>query len=355
MPAEKRGRVVFLDIARIFACLCILTVHFDASVSGYSGGVFQYPNSVIPYLWFGGLYLGDIGVSLFFIISGAALEYSNPDGCRPLRKFYFRRFLSIYPSFWIAFAVSLSFTLLFSRDFSAPPCRQLLWSIFGMDGYAKTMGWSAAGFYQVGEWYLGCILLIYLVYPLLSAGVHRNAPLTAAVLAAVYALLIRRIPYIWFFLRLPEVMLGMVFIRFIRSPKNTAAWVVTLSALLLRVLLDQYLHPITKTTITCWTVFLSIALLTEYTRGFMGERFRKALEKLSALTYPAFLIHHRLIDIMISGVDLPHLSHGGAWALFLLYLLLTALLSVCLLKLGRALGNRIRTFLAPVFSPTTQG
>ncbi len=218
---DGHERLIYLDFLRILACLCIITVHFNATVSGYANGIFVYNNSVIPNHYFGNLSLGDIGVSFFFMISGASLQYVYPEGCRPLKKYYFKRAMAIYPAFWIAFAAFTTFDFIWSGGLLPDiPLQKLLWSVTGMDGYALTMGWDQAGFYQIGEWYLGCILLIYIIYPLVSKGVNKYPVATLIGMACIYALLIHRIQYIWFFLRLPEVMLGMIFIKYVKSAKK---------------------------------------------------------------------------------------------------------------------------------------
>lgn len=57
-------RILYLDIIRIFACLCVLTIHFNASMSGYDySGKFMLPNEIITNFPFG-VYLGNIGIGL---------------------------------------------------------------------------------------------------------------------------------------------------------------------------------------------------------------------------------------------------------------------------------------------------
>lgn len=90
----NKVRLVYLDIIRIFACLCICIIHFNASVSGYDlTGKFVYEsNSLIPNIW-GEVYLGDIGTGLFFLLSGASLEYVYPNlnlSISSLKNFLFK-------------------------------------------------------------------------------------------------------------------------------------------------------------------------------------------------------------------------------------------------------------------------
>ena len=86
----QKERIHSLDVLRIFACLCILTIHFNASMSGYSYGGFIYPNSITPNFFVESrLYLGDIGVSIFFMLTGASL-YISTRKWYGVKNFYFK-------------------------------------------------------------------------------------------------------------------------------------------------------------------------------------------------------------------------------------------------------------------------
>ena len=65
------------------------------------------------------------------------------------------------------------------------PKWKLVFSVLGLDGYLLPLG---ANFYKIGEWFLGCLLLIYLLFPLLRRlqnGRRRCLAATAA-LGAVW-------------------------------------------------------------------------------------------------------------------------------------------------------------------------
>lgn len=54
-----------------------------------------------------GIYVGGIGVSLFLIVSGAALMYTYGDrDMLNLKQFYARRARALYPPFWIAYIIT---------------------------------------------------------------------------------------------------------------------------------------------------------------------------------------------------------------------------------------------------------
>ena len=83
----KKQRLFYLDLIRAVALVCILVIHFNAAVTGYFTLPSKLFGSVLPF----NIYLGDFGSSLFFMVSGAALQYTSPgQGREPLNlaRFY---------------------------------------------------------------------------------------------------------------------------------------------------------------------------------------------------------------------------------------------------------------------------
>ena len=69
----KKQRLFYLDLIRAVALVCILVIHFNAAVTGYFTLPSKLFGSVLPF----NIYLGDFGSSLFFMVSGAALQYTS--------------------------------------------------------------------------------------------------------------------------------------------------------------------------------------------------------------------------------------------------------------------------------------
>ncbi len=108
---------------------------------------------------------GRIGVALFFGISGAGLIYNYSDHL-DVKKFYLKRIRSIYIPFYITYALVYfieSYIYGFEPIFDAP-IRNFIFTLLGIDGYLSTFG--VPTFYLVGEWFLGVIVFIYLIFPL---------------------------------------------------------------------------------------------------------------------------------------------------------------------------------------------
>lgn len=289
---KKRQRVFYFDLIRAFSCLCIMTVHFNASISGWTNGQFVYGNSLVPNYYLNRrVYLGGIGVSLFFMLSGATLMMSYRGG---LKRFYIRRFRSIYPMFWVAYIAVALIDFMLNRGFVQADIRLMPLTITGMDGYLATLGLAPYGFYKIGEWFLGCIVLLYLVYPAVHACLERAPAVTAAgsvVLAAVLGMLCERVPDYacsglepWF--KVPEMIFGMLFVRYSLEKKAP---------------------------LLCIFLF---ALLTALLGLVKNGVVRRAVIRFAALSYPIFLLHHWIIVRMVQGFRLDAMPRRDVCGLY---------------------------------------
>ena len=143
------------DFIRAIACLGIVLYHFAVE--------YGWPDIFNNYV--GGVTYGDIYVTVFFFISGALLFY-NHSKIDDLKLFYKKRALSIFPAFYIAWGLMyirdvLRYKSLFYRGNPA----SIILSLIGMDGY---LTFKINDYYILGEWFIGAIILLYILYPLLT-------------------------------------------------------------------------------------------------------------------------------------------------------------------------------------------
>ena len=93
----------------------------------------------------------------------------------------------------------------------------MLFSVLGLDGYLCNQGLIPFDFYKLGEWFLGCIIILYLIYPLIRKAVD-TFPLPVMIIAiGLYTACVRMTSEIgsWhFFLRIPEMMMGILFVKY---------------------------------------------------------------------------------------------------------------------------------------------
>ncbi len=175
----KRERILCFDFMRTVCAFCIMIYHFFVSLSatGYSGFFSYIENTKIPF----------VTVKVFFMLSGALLFYNNSDIGKP-KFFYYKRFKSIYPMFYIAFIPCFAVKVIMENKlFYAGNPLKLLLSLFGIDGYFFLV--SSQNYHQVGEWFLGAIIFIYILYPLILKLYKKSALLTFTVVFGLYAII----------------------------------------------------------------------------------------------------------------------------------------------------------------------
>lgn len=143
-------KIPFIDLTRFIATFMIVLFHYICAIPLSNNYVLMW---------------GRVGVGLFFMISGAGLineYYYQLD----VRKFYLKRIKSIFIPFWIAYICTWilrwfynGFAPVFNLD-----KKYMILSIIGMDGYVANFG--VPTFYLLGEWFLGAIIILYLIFPI---------------------------------------------------------------------------------------------------------------------------------------------------------------------------------------------
>lgn len=312
MEKIARPRLFYLDLIRAIALICILIIHFNAAVTGY----FTYPSklfgSVLPF----GIYLGDFGSSLFFMVSGAALAYTAKP--QPTLDFYKKRAKAIYPMFWLAWAVCFSIRFVAKPWYYAgAKAPTLLFTALGLDQFAVAANWVSMDYACVGEWFLGSILFLYLLFPLLLKALRKNAGLTWLLCACL------ALPLHWFgveskllAIHLLEFMFGMTFVM--QPPRFQRMALPAGAVLLLPVTLlgDTKLNSALLTA----AVFALLAWVGPYcAKGLLP----KLCALLGKYAYAVFLVHHVIILRLVEGFDLAAISRTSTVLLFGVYLLAT--------------------------------
>jgi len=175
-----KQRVFYLDVARVAALLMVLISHF---FQAYSGEVFYLVNGMTN--------LTAMSSTAFFAISGASLTLANGGTDRlDLKKFYRKRALTIFPVFYIAYAVALIFVLVHGgtlyHTFSQIPKWRFVFTLIGFDGMVGA--WALPTFYLVGEWFIGGIIVLYLVFPFFRLLLNKSRWLLTAFMVAILAI-----------------------------------------------------------------------------------------------------------------------------------------------------------------------
>ncbi|MDO5416501.1 MAG: acyltransferase, partial [Lachnospiraceae bacterium] len=182
----NKTRLFYLDVIRVAAAILIVIYHFPLPLSvpavwipdlfnGTGGG---QPSVDILHATVNGSW-GMTPVYCFFMVSGAALmhRYGREERL-DVKQFYKKRFFSIYPLFWIAYLIGFFAVYWQLGHLYEVPTWSILWSVLGVDGWI--VNWIPT-FYMLGEWFLACIIMLYLVFPAVRWCWRKNMHLTMLV------------------------------------------------------------------------------------------------------------------------------------------------------------------------------
>lgn len=222
--SERRAALPSLTSVRCFAAVMVFLHHLHVKGN---------PLLIAP------LELGYVGVSLFFILSGFVLTWSNKAG-RTNREFYLRRFARVYPThavvviatFTIAAAVGHTFGMI---DFGANLALIHAWWTDPTIGFGiNPVSWS-----------LACEAVFYALFPLafvmfsrvtlstmwITVGAAYAAYLTAVLVVATQAqsVALSQATYTNPIVRLPEFLVGIALAQTIINRGKIPYWAAPLA------------------------------------------------------------------------------------------------------------------------------
>lgn len=254
-----------------------------------------------PLLSTANCFWGDCIVAVFFILSGI-LIYRNNRTITSLKTFYFKRIKSIFPAFYLAFFYCFMINAIKSgKLFYLGNAKSLLLSVFGLDGYFYYKG---PNYYILGEWFLGAIILLYLLYPVLVKLFNRFPILTFGAVTCMF-------------------IFAICFVDFeIADERNLLS---CLFCFVFGMLMERYeLYKKTLLLLPCSvvfviTVFFEIPLKEVFCSRLIGvcltfilyyigklimryKYTRLAFNEISSVSYPIFLLQHLIIIFVLTNI-----------------------------------------------------
>lgn len=311
-----KKRIFAPDFVRAIAVILIILTHYNARYL-WLGTEIAYKKMILGITTFN-IYIGGLGVSLFLIISGYALMYTYGEKIR-IWNFYQKRFWSLYPMFWIAYLVAfLHQFYCYKGMVHAAPLRNLFFSVIGIDDYLSNAHIST--FYVLGEWFLGFMIMFYMIFPALRWGIMKYPQITGTIILVLYgtSILYYDLDFpqnMFLFVRLPELAFGMYFQRYI-DKVNWKAAVISMFVLLANVVIAPAYSQDIQTTYVGISFFLLLVYISRHVKeSYIIVSICRTLCKYS---YSIFLVHHYIIAYFMGKFDLNNITVLESWILFLL-------------------------------------
>ena len=331
----KRERLFYLDFVRALAAIAIVITHYNA--------IFLYINPSISncyvidaYVF--NIYIGSFGVSLFLIISGAALMYVYEHTCE-LKTFYQKRFKSIYPMFWIAYILAFLYIYVYRGGWatSTVPKSHLLLTLIGFDGYLADM---IPTFYLLGEWFLGFIILFYIVFPLLRLLINKHPVFLAVAAVIIYIYL--QVDYNFqlassknLLVRLPELLFGMYFIKYNKKVKLPVCLIAAVVLVVNQIVKPGWSQDI-QTTYIGIASFLILVYISYYVKN---QKIQTICAWISKYSYAIFLVHHVVIYWTMGTFNLYAMTHLQSYLIFFGLCFVIAIMSQLLYYVDAKVGK----------------
>ena len=341
----KKKRIFYLDFIRAIAAISIIITHFNAT---YIYRFPQLPDKFVITNTVAGIPIGSWGVSIFFIISGAALMYTY-DNRFEIKTYIKKRFLSIYPMYWIAYFFGFLFIFYYTKTVygGGVPKINFLLTIIGFDGYLAE---NVQTFYLLGEWFLGAIILIYILFPLLRKMVRDYPKIFLIILVVIYLVTIffYNIPFNkekFIFTRLPEFAFGMYFIKYIKKV-NLGMFIVAMFVIVINTLIKPAYEVIDVSMQVTYIGIASFIVLVYLSYFLENKLFVKISSYISKYSYSIFLVHHVIITVLMGQFNLDTISITGSYVLFILCCTVIFFIAYLLYKFHRCLMNEVNDILA---------
>ena len=318
--SSTKNRLYSFDFMRALCAIGIIVFHFSCELD-------KTVDTKVLYFYANGSW-GNTIVNVFFLISGAMLYYNNSE-IKSLKTFYYKRIKSIFPMFYIAFILFYLLSAVKSKNvfFGGNPIKLLL-SVVGLDGF---FCYRMVNYYQVGEWFLGAIIILYALYPLILKIFKKSVLLITAICVVLYCTVY--IPNIWviqqganLFSCLISFEIGMVLMKYKdKWYKKLPVFIISLFlAAIMIVFRFEYIPENLYNHLLALSLFVVMAYIGEYLMG--NEIVNKIFVWLSSISFAIFLLQHRVICKMLQF----YMPSDNNMLFYFLWLLLVVFVTIVL-------------------------
>ena len=238
---------------------------------------------------------GETLVTVFFAVSGMLLYY-HYSGNLKLSHYYWKRWKGIFPMFYLAYLCFWLFRICQGGAefyFDAPWA--YIFTVFGMDGYMVS---RVMTYYILGEWFLGAIIILYLLYPVILQAWKKNHVAAFFFTLVLYLVcydkpITHDVGFRTISSCLISFVFGMLFLEY-RTFFVSAKSVIV--ALFCCVVLYFIKLPISGNMAGHLMGACLLIVLSAVGENIMnGMPARKLYKELGILSYPVFLLHHQIL------------------------------------------------------------
>ena len=312
----KKKKIAGIIFARACCSIGIVIFHYCAHSKGNFKLLQNIANSSIGFMF----------VTSFFSISGFTLNY-NYSSVLSVKKFYYKRWKSIFPPYYICFLYFYSKNVFYTHKlFYRGHWSKLLLTLIGLDGYFL---YRTKTYYIVGEWFLGAIIMIYILYPLLSLLIRRNIYMIYFFFIFFYVF-IYKVKYFVISDRRNIITCIASFYFGMNASKYRKFSIENKKILIISFLILLILCTVKTSSfiliyqIQGFCLFIILVQIGQYT---FKKKMNSLIIGISNLSYSIYLFHHQII------IDMIRVNNPKEWYKHLFLLSITILLTIICAKI----------------------
>ena len=324
---NSKTLLIGIIFARAFCSIGIIIYHYFCHSKGKFKFLFTTANSNFGFMF----------VTSFYSISGNVLYYNYPK-VNSLKTFYYKRWNSIFPSYYICFIFFfIQKVFKYHKFFYNGHWTRLIFTIFGMDGFLQ-FRYGFKTYYLVGEWFLGSIIILYILYPIFSLLMNKNILIVHFIACAFYPIIFLKNATI--FLKKTNIIVSIYSFYFgmlssklhILFFKNKIILIIS-TVIFIFLCLIKISDLILIFQIQGFSIFLLLVRIGEL---LMLTRFKIIFIEISTLSYNIFLFQHIII------LDILHVNNPKEWYKHLLLLSITIILTILCSKVLFIVVNNVK-------------
>lgn len=287
-----KEKIKSFELIKSLCAIGIVIYHFSCHYTN---------NNFRPLLTFANGNWGQVFVSIFFMISGALLYYNYKDSFQ-IKNFYKKRWLSIFPSFYLAYIIFEILNMVIKKNiFYRGNLLPYIFTLLGVDGYFNS---NFTTYYILGEWFLGMIIFLYLLFPLIRYLFKKNHIVIFIITLILYFIclnipIINPIPHQSIISCSFSFIVGMLIIKYKSKVLNLYSLLISLIVSLIILFIRIPIEP--DLCMLIFSLSLLIFMMNIGKEIMKIKIFDLIFTKLNLISYEIFLLHHiiivKLLDI----------------------------------------------------------
>lgn len=313
-------RIRYFDLLRCISFIFIIFYHMMVQLQLSE---IYTPEKVAPFFTNDNMHIATLGVAVFFILSGASLMYTTKDNFN-IKDFYKKRFFKILVPYYITVVLYFIFIAIMNKGihgiFTPGIAKwRVIFSFMGIDTWLSMYGIPTFSL-GIGEWFLGCIIILYLLFPLFRYLMINSKKAFFICATCLYLIIIYNYHsdvamHVNILVKGYEFVLGMFLgytcLEFKEKWSYVTIPVVVFFFTSSTAVGINYALKITLLAVAFW---ISIS----YLENFLNKKKFRLMNIISNYSYEVFLVHHVII-YTITAKAKPYLR--GPWSVILMFII----------------------------------